>query len=108
MSPSVITVREIELQLRARCESVVRDCLPNAVRDGHFLRVGSIAGERGQSLAVTVDGPNKGLWTDFRASPGMVGASGDMLHMIALTKFGGNLGDAVQYAKSWLVKQLVP
>lgn len=102
MSPSVITVREIEMQLRARCESVVRECLPNAVRDGHFLRVGSIAGERGQSLAVTVDGANKGLWTDFSATPGATEAGGDMLQMIALTKFGGNLGDAVQFAKSWL------
>lgn len=102
MSPSVITVREIEMQLRARCESVVRECLPNAVRDGHFMRVGSIAGERGQSLAVTVDGANKGLWTDFSATPGATEAGGDMLQMIALTKFGGNLGDAVQFAKSWL------
>ena len=102
MPPNVITVREIEMQLRARCESVVRDCLPNAQRDGHFLRVGSIAGERGQSLAVTVDGANKGLWTDFSASEGAREASGDMLHMVALTKFGGNLGEAVQWAKSWL------
>lgn len=104
-----ISVREIELQLRGRCESVVRECLPNAQRDGHFLRVGSIAGERGQSLAVTVDGANAGLWTDYSIGAKSPGGSGDLLQMVAATKFGGDLGEAVKWAKSWLgLDQLDP
>lgn len=97
-----ISVREIELQLRTRVESLVRECLPNAVRDGHFLRVGSIAGEKGQSLAITLAGTGRGMWTDYSAGAGTPQATGDCLGMVAQTKFGGDLGQAVAWAKSWL------
>jgi hypothetical protein len=97
MNAPVISVREIELQLRGRCESVVRACLPNAIKDGAYMRVGSIGGEKGQSLAVTLNGANRGMWTDFSSSTG-----GDMITMIELTKFGGDRGQAVAWAKSWL------
>lgn len=99
---TAISVREIEMQLRARCEAVVRACLPNAIRDGHYLRVGSIEGEKGQSLAVPLTGASQGIWTDYSAAKGTPGASGDMIGMIELTKFGGDRGKAVAWAKSWL------
>lgn len=93
-----VSVREIELQLRARCEAVVRHCLPNAIKDGHYMRVGSIAGEKGQSLAVHLAGASRGMWTDFSATE----SSGDMIGMIEQTMFGGDRGQAVSWAKSWL------
>lgn len=94
---TLISVREIELQLRTQCEAVVRECLPNAARDGHWLRVGSIAGEKGQSLAIGLSGSGRGLWTDYSS-----GETGDLIHLIRLTRFGGDIGQAVQWAKSWL------
>lgn len=97
-----ISVREIEMQLRARCEAVVRECLPNAMKDGHYLRVGSIAGEKGQSLAVPLSGANRGIWIDYSVGAKQPGGSGDMIGLIEATKFGGDRGQAVQWAKSWL------
>lgn len=99
---TAISVREIEMQLRSRCELVVRDCLPNAVRDGNYLKVGSVAGERGSSLVVHLQGASQGLWNDYGATPKTPEGSGDMLGMIAVTRFAGDLGKAVQWAKSWL------
>jgi hypothetical protein len=97
-----ISVREIELQLRGRVEAVVRECLPNAVREGPYMKVGSVGGERGNSLVVHLQGESKGMWNDYGATPKTPAGSGDMLGMIAVTKFGGELGEAVKWAKSWL------
>lgn len=93
----VISVREIEMQLRTRCESVVRQCLPNALKDGPYLKVGSIGGEKGRSLVVPLQGASRGMWTDYSSSN-----TGDMIGMIEQTMFGGDRGQAVAWAKSWL------
>ncbi len=97
MQTPVISVREIEMQLRTRCESVVRQCLPNAIKDGPYLKVGSIAGEKGRSLVVPLQGGSRGMWTDYSSNN-----TGDMIGMIEQTMFGGDRGQAVAWAKSWL------
>jgi len=97
----VLEVSEIEQLLRAEVERLVWELLPNARRDGHHLCVGSIAGEPGQSLKVEISGARQGGWRDF-ANPDSDEGHGDCLKLIALTRFGGELGPAVAWAKSWL------
>jgi hypothetical protein len=96
-APRPISVREIELQARARCEALTRECLPNAIKDGAYLKVGSIGGERGSSLVVNLQGANRGMWRDWSAN-----TAGDMVVLVEQTKFGGDRGQAVQWLKSWL------
>lgn len=97
-----ISVREIEMQARARVEALGRECLPNATRDGPYLKAGSIGGERGSSLVLNLQGANRGMWRDWSAAKGTPGAEGDMIVLVELTKFGGDRGKAVQWLKSWL------
>lgn len=98
----LLTVAEVEQMLRDRIEPLARELLPNAQRDGHFLCVGSIHGEPGQSLKVNLDGPNKGLWTDFASAEGTGYLGGGALTLIKTVLFGGDVAAAVQWAKSWL------
>jgi len=97
-----IEVREIEQLLRESIEQLAWELLPNARRDGHFLSVGSLSGEPGQSLKINVSGPNKGMWTDFSVANGNGYLGGDCLHLIRLVRFGGDIGAAIKWAKSWL------
>jgi hypothetical protein len=96
-----IAVGEIEQLLRAQVETLVWQLLPNARRDGHYLCVGSLSGEPGQSLKINVDGPNRGMWADF-AALGSDDGGGDCLHLIAKVLFRGELVEAIKWAKSWL------
>lgn len=100
-SKYAIDVREIEQLLRADAERLCWELLPNARRDGHFLTVGSIAGEPGQSFKFNISGPNRGLWSDFANLHSEEGR-GDCLHLIRLCLFGGDMGEAIKWAKSWL------
>lgn len=99
----VIEVSEIEQMLRGQCERLVLQLLPNAKRDGRHLCVGSITGEPGQSFKVEISGPRQGTYTDFSYpdAPDRQG-KGDCLHLIRHVMFGGNMNDAIQWAKSWL------
>ena len=94
---TLLTVREIELQARARCEALTRECLPGAIQEGHFLKCGSLGGERGSSLVVNLSGANRGMWRDWSS-----GDQGDMTVLVERTKFGGDRGEAVKWLKSWL------
>ncbi|MEV4934405.1 DUF7146 domain-containing protein [Sphingobium sp. LSP13-1-1.1] len=97
-----IDVREIEQLLRADAERLAWELLPACRRDGHYLVIGSLAGEPGQSLKINVDGPNRGMWTDFSQSSGSGFLGGDCLHLIRLVLFNGEMGEAIKWAKSWL------
>jgi hypothetical protein len=93
----VISVREIEMQARGRVEAIGRDCLPGAIKDGQYLKAGSIGGERGGSLVLNLAGANKGMWKDWSGTD-----QGDMIGLVERTKFGGDRGKAVQWLKSFL------
>ena len=101
-SPHAIDVREIEQLLRVDAERLAYELLPACRRDGHYLCVGSLAGEPGQSLKINISGPNRGMWTDFSQSSGAGYLGGDCLHLIRLVLFNGELVDAIKWAKSWL------
>lgn len=95
--PTAISVREIEMQARARVEALARECLPGGLRDGQYFKAGSIGGEKGGSLVVNLAGSNRGMWRDWSS-----GDQGDMIGLVEQTKFGGDRGMAVQWLKSWL------
>src|SRR5262249_51158176 len=84
--------------LATRVDSLVPDLLPHAVIDGDEWRVGSVAGERGRSMAIN-RGARPGIWKDFGAGDNM---RGDALDLIAQVLFRGDKGKAVAWARSWL------
>lgn len=101
-SAGPISIDEVARMLDQRVASLAPELLPNGKREGHFWRVGSIEGEPGQSLAVNLDGPMQGMWTDFSADKGARDRSGDMLTLAALVLFGGDRRRAFAWARSML------
>lgn len=97
MSRVAIEIPELEQMLEAQIEALVRELLPNGRKDGHEWRVGSLAGERGQSMGVHLSGARAGWWKDFSGGDG-----GDALKLVAAVLFRGDLGKAVSWAISWL------
>lgn len=85
------------MQARARVEQLGRECLPGAIKDGHYLKAGSLGGEKGGSLVLNLSGANRGMWRDWSSDD-----QGDMIVLVERTKFGGDRGLAVQWLKSWL------
>jgi hypothetical protein len=88
---------DIAQRLNRRIPDLVRDLLPAGRREGHEWRVGSLAGEKGRSLSVHLQGPRAGVWADFAA-----GESGDALSLVAAVLFGGEIGPALRWARQWL------
>ena len=101
-----ISAGEIAAMLNGRVEALAPELLREGARDGRFFVAGSIAGERGQSLKVNLNGARKGCWTDFSAAQGGDDYSGDMLSLVAVTLFGGRgkpqLASAIDWSKRWL------
>ena len=75
----------------------MREILPNGVRDGHEWRCGSLAGEKGQSLAVHLAAPRAGVWKDFAGTD-----TGDALDLVAQVLFAGDKVASIKWAKGWL------
>lgn len=91
-----MTPREISQRLARDAEGVCAMLLPNGKREGHEWRVGSVQGERGQSLGVHLAGEKAGVWRDFSADHG-----GDLLDLWRETR-GLSLADAIRQAKAHL------
>lgn len=72
---------ELSALLAQRCEEIVKDLLPNGEKKGGEWCVGSIRGEKGESLKVKLKGSKAGVWADFQS-----GESGDLLDLWAKTK----------------------
>ena len=58
-------VAEISDQLAVRIESLCAHLFPSGHREGSEWRVGSIAGEPGDSLGIHLEGDKAGVWSDF-------------------------------------------
>lgn len=93
----MISVETIEQRLRDQVESLARELLPAARREGPYLKVGSLHGEAGSSLVIYLQGAKQGRWTDFADGD----AHGDMLDLIGAV-LGLNKGQSVAWAKDWL------
>ncbi|MFT8371837.1 MAG: hypothetical protein ABF641_12465, partial [Acetobacter sp.] len=76
---------ELARLLAARIQQLVTELLPAGQRDGHEWRCGSLAGEKGQSLAVHLSGQRAGVWCDFSS-----GERGDSLDLVASVLFNGD------------------
>jgi len=95
-----VSIDELKALGGAQIRAIAAECLPNGRPDGIYWRTGSIADEPGQSLAVTLDGADRGLWCDHAAS-GPEGG-GNVLQLIAWTRFGGDIKAAIAWLKSFL------
>jgi len=87
---------EIARRLAIDPEAVCRHLLPAGNRQGREWKVGSVAGEPGESLGVVLEGTKAGVWCDFAA-----GLSGDLLDL--WRQVGGvSMIDAMDAARKWL------
>ncbi len=93
----LIPVGQIASMLADRIDSLARELFPRGRKDGHEWRVGSLAGEPGQSLGIHLSQDKPGVWRDFSAGKG-----GDALDLVAQARFGGNMTEAIKWAKGWL------
>lgn len=93
----MLEINDIKERLNSRAEEVARHLLPNGRLRGHEFEVGSLAGEKGQSLRIHVKGEKTGLWSDFAA-----GASGDLIDLWMRVRGHAGLGPALEEIKSYL------
>ena len=91
-----LSIREVSRLLSERTEQVVSHLLPNAVRRGNQMVVGSVLGEPGNSLKINLSGEHSGRWKDWAT-----GESGDLLDLWAAV-MGTDLAGALKDAKGWL------
>ncbi|MBL8660600.1 MAG: toprim domain-containing protein [Rhodospirillales bacterium] len=80
--------------LADQAESIARDLFPAGWRQGNDWCVGSVAGEPGQSLRISLGGKHRGRWREFSD-----GSGGDLLDLAAAVLFGGDLRHAIGWAR---------
>jgi len=83
-------------RLALEADLIARNLLPDGVKTGREWRVGSLAGDPGQSLGVCIEGNKAGVWKDFST-----GDAGDLLDLWMAVK-GISLCDAMKEAKDYL------
>lgn len=89
-------ILEVKRRLASRAQAVAEYLLPNGVKQGNEWRVGSVAGEKGQSLGVHLAGSKAGVWSDFATGEG-----GDLLDLwMAVRRV--SLVQALDEARAWL------
>lgn len=89
-------ITTIKSQLAARAESIARELFPAGQKHGAEWCVGSISGEKGQSLKIHLTGDKAGVWTDFAT-----GDAGDLLDLYCAAK-NASLTAALSWAKDRL------
>lgn len=90
-------ITTVSRALNDRALAVAEMLLPNGKKDAHNWRVGSLGGEKGQSLGVCISGAKVGVWSDFQS-----GDSGkDLIDLWASVK-GLTLSEALQEARNYL------
>jgi hypothetical protein len=83
--------------LADRVLALCAELLPAGSREGGYWQVGNLAGERGKSLKVSLQGPYAGNWRDWAGNE-----RGDALDLVAQVRFGGDVKAALAWARSWL------
>lgn len=99
-APFAVSIDLIKARANDLVREIASELLPNGREDGGYWRTGSIADEAGQSLAVTLTGPDKGMWCDYAAS-GPEGG-GNLIQLAAHAAFRGDVGQAIAWLKSKL------
>lgn len=101
--PNLVPLEVLVDGLTARAFELAQHLFPAGRLDGVEWRVGSLAGEPGNSMAIRVKGANLGTWGDFAAGADRSnGSAGDALDLVAQTLFRGDKGEAIKWARSWL------
>lgn len=95
----ILSAKDISERLAREAERVCRHLLPGGKLESGNWRVGSLAGEPGQSLGVQVTGSRAGIWADF--AHGGEEAKGDLLDLWVAVK-SVSLSIAIKEAKEWL------
>ena len=94
---SLLAVEEIEAMLKDKVEKLASELLPAGHKEGKEWCVGSVHGDKGQSLRLSLRGAKQGWWRDFSAGHG-----GDCLKLIEAVLFPNDIARAVRWAKAWL------
>jgi len=95
-----IAIADIKAMLNERWDSLVEELLPygTLVRRAAWYEIGSLDGERGQSLKL-YRGTRAGAWIDYA---GGQDDRGDALGLIERLVTGGDIVAAIKWAKGWL------
>ena len=96
------SAREIAQMLNQQAEALARALLPAGFVSGGMFHVGSVHGDKGDSLKIKLRGSDRGSWADYACSRGDPEGTGDMLKLVMLTVGEGDMGRAVKWAKGWL------
>ncbi len=89
--------REISRLLAIRAQVLCENVLPAGRREGAEWRAGGLDGAKGKSLGVHLYGTKAGVWSDFAS-----GETGDALDLVRLTRCGGDMKAAIDWARAWL------
>jgi len=100
--PALVSVGEIEAGLVSNAERLCWELFPNGRVQGALFRIGNLRGDPGQSLFVRIGGAKAGNWRDMHGEAVNGRDRGDLLWLVACALFGGDLGKAVAWARSWL------
>lgn len=89
-------IATIKLHLRGQVESVCGYLLPDGEKKSGEWRIGSVAGEKGQSLGVHLGGVKAGVWSDFST-----GETGDLIDLWMVVR-RLSLEGALAEIRDWL------
>lgn len=92
-----VSIDLIKARANDQARAIASELLPNGREESGYWRTGSIADEPGQSLAVTLQGADKGMWCDHATREG-----GDIIQLVERAAFRGDRGEAIAWLKSRL------
>ena len=92
----MIGISELSAMLAKDAGNFCRKYAPNGVIKNGEFHLGSVAGEKGESLKVSVKGDRAGVWADFAT-----GESGDLIDLLSALH-GIPIAEAMREAKSFL------
>lgn len=92
-------VKAIARLLAARIRDLVQQLLPDGREErGEWVALNPTRGDRTPgSFRIHLHGQRAGVWADFATDD-----AGDALNLVAYVRYGGNLRDAIAWARSYL------
>jgi hypothetical protein len=100
-SAFAVDIDVVKSRANHNVRAIAAELLPNGREECGYWRTGSIADEPGQSLAVTLSGPDQGMWCDHSCRSTREGG-GDIIQLVELAAFRGDRGQAIAWLKSKL------
>jgi hypothetical protein len=95
---TVASIAEIARGLSDEAESVIAALYPGIRIRGARVTLAELDGEPGDHISIWLKGDRPGRWCDFRNRA----IHGDLLDLVAQAKYGGDKGQAVQWARRFL------